>query len=143
VLAWFGELHPRVARALDADGPVAAFEIFLDAIPPAREKSGAARPLLTLSPFQPVRRDFAFIVDESVAAGDVIRAAAGADKALITDVALFDVYQGSGVPAGRKSLAIAVTLQPVEATMTDAEIDAVADKIIAAVKKQTGGELRG
>ncbi|HEX6985388.1 MAG TPA: hypothetical protein VF170_08420, partial [Planctomycetaceae bacterium] len=127
----------------DAGGPLAAFEIFLDALPPVRRKPGAAKPLLALSPFQPVRRDFAFIVDDEVAAGDVLRAAAGAERTLISEIQLFDVYTGKGVPEGRKSLAIAVTLQPVEATMTDAEIDAVADRIVAAVKKATGGELRG
>ena len=142
VLAWFGELHPRLARALDADGPIGAFEIFLDAVPPVRGKTGAAKPLLTLSPFQPVRRDFAFIVDESVPAGEVMRAAAGAERALITDVQLFDLYQGRGVPEGKKSLAIAVTLQPVEATLTDAEIEAVAENPRRSVKKATGGELR-
>jgi phenylalanyl-tRNA synthetase beta chain len=143
VLARFGELHPRIARAMDADGPIAAFEIFLDDIPPARRKAGAARPLLTLSAFQPVHRDFAFIVDEEVAAGDVIRAVRAAERDLIADVAVFDVYRGQGVADGRKSLAIAVTLQPTRATMTDAEIDAVAGKIVDSVKKQTGGELRG
>jgi len=142
VLAYFGELHPRVLRAMDAEGPVAAFEIYLDDLPLPRGKSGAARPLLALSPFQPVRRDFAFIVDEGVAAADLMRAARGAERTLIADVALFDVYQGKGVAAGKKSLAIAVTLQPTEATLTDAEIDAVAGKIVAAVAKQTGGALR-
>ncbi len=143
VLAWFGELHPRIARDMDVDGPVAAFEIFLDNIPEARKKAGSAKPLLTLSAFQPVHRDFAFIVDEAVAAGDVVRAVRGAERDLIVDVTVFDVYRGKGVADGKKSLAIAVTLQPVEATMTDAEIDAIAAKIVAAVTKQTGGELRG
>ncbi|MEE8333908.1 MAG: phenylalanine--tRNA ligase subunit beta, partial [Alphaproteobacteria bacterium] len=141
VLAHFGELHPRVLAAMDAEGPVAGFEIYLDDLPPV--KAGPARKLLALSAFQPVRRDFAFIVDEAVAAADLMRAARGADRQLITDVALFDLYQGKGVAEGRKSLAIAVTLQPTEATLTDAEIDAVADKIVAAVVKKTGGELRG
>ncbi len=143
VLAHFGELHPRVLRAMDAEGPVAAFEIYLDDLPPPRANAGAAKPPLSLSAFQPVRRDFAFIVDQAVAAADLMRAARGAERALIADVALFDVYHGKGVAEGKKSLAIAVTLQPVDATLTDAEIDAVADRIIAAVAKQTGGELRG
>jgi len=141
VLAHFGELHPRMLAAMDADGPVVGFEIYLDHLPPA--KAGAARKLLTLSSFQSVHRDFAFIVDEAVAAADLMRAARAADRALITDVALFDLYQGKGVAEGKKSLAIAVTLQPTLATLTDAEIDAVADRIVAAVAKQTGGELRG
>jgi phenylalanyl-tRNA synthetase beta chain len=143
VLAQFGELHPRIARTMQADGPIAAFEIFLDNVPPARKKSGSAKPLLALSAFQPVHRDFAFIVDEDVPAGDVIKSIPAADRALITDVSLFDVYRGKGVEDGRKSLALAVTLQPSEATMTDEEIDAVADRIVAAVAKQNGGSLRG
>jgi phenylalanyl-tRNA synthetase beta chain len=143
VLAQFGELHPRVATAMDVDGSVSVFEIFIDNIPPRKSKGGAAKPLLALSAFQPVRRDFAFIVDEDVAAGDVLRAIRTVDRALITDVELFDVYRGKGVDDGKKSLALAVTLQPVEATMTEKEIDAVADKIVANVTKQTGGVLRG
>ena len=142
VLARFGELHPRIARAMDADGPIAAFEIFLDDIPPPRKMAGSARPLLTLSAFQPVHRDFAFIVDEGIAAGDVVRAVRAAERDLIADVAVFDVYRGKGVADGRKSIAIAVTLQPTRATMTDAEIDAVAARIVAAVARQAGGELR-
>ena len=143
ILAQFGELHPRIASALEADGPIAAFEVFLENGPPARKKAGAAKPLLTLSAFQPVHRDFAFIVDEDVAAGDVIKSIKGTDRALITDVALFDVYRGKGVEDGKKSLALAVTLRPTDATMTDEEIDAIADKIVAAVAKQNGGVLRG
>jgi len=143
VLAHFGELHPEVLEALDVTGPVAAFEAFLDVVPPPKARAGTARPLLRLSPFQPVERDFAFVVDEDVAADRVLRAARAADKALVGDVALFDVYRGPGVPEGRKSLAVTVTLQPTEATLTDAEIDAVAQRIVANVEKQTGGTLRG
>jgi len=143
VLAQFGELHPRVAAAMDVDGPISVFEIFIDNIPPRKSKGGAAKPLLTLSAFQPVRRDFAFIVDEEVAAGDVLRAIRTVDRALITDAELFDVYRGKGVDDGKKSLALAVILQPVEATMTEKEIEAVVDKIVANVTKQTGGVLRG
>ena len=143
VLAQFGELHPRIARAMEADGPIVAFEVFLDNVPPARKKAGAAKPLLTLSAFQPVHRDFAFIVDEDVTAGDVIKSIRATDRALMTDVSLFDVYRGKGVEDGKKSLALSVTLQPTEATMTDEEIEAVADKIVAAIAKQNGGVLRG
>jgi phenylalanyl-tRNA synthetase beta chain len=143
VLAQFGEVHPRVAAAMDVDGPISVFEIFIDNIPPRKSKGGAAKPLLTVSAFQPVRRDFAFIVDEDVAAGNVLRAARTVDRSLITDAELFDVYRGKGVDDGKKSLALAVTLQPVEATMTEKEIDGVADKIVANVTKQTGGTLRG
>ncbi len=142
VLAQFGELHPRVLRRLDLKGPAAAFEVFLDAIPLSRA-GGQKRPLLELSPFQPVLRDFAFLVDEDVPAEKLLRAARGADKALIAEVSLFDVYQGKGVAPGKKSLAIAVTLQPREATLTDQEIEAVAEKVVAQVSKATGGVLRG
>lgn len=142
VLAQFGEIHPRVLSATGVRGPVVGFEVFLDAVPEPRSR-GAARPPLQLSPFQPLRRDFAFLVDEGVPAGDVLRAAQNAEKKLIRDVALFDIYTGEGVPEGRKSLAIEVTLQPVDKTLTDAEIDAIAAQIVAAVEKATGGALRG
>jgi len=142
VLAQFGELHPRVLRALELKAPAVAFEVFLDAIPLPRA-GRQKRSLLELSPFQPVSRDFAFLVDEHVPAEKVIRAARGADKALIAEVALFDVYRGKGVEAGKKSLAIAVTLQPRQATLTDQEIEAVAAKVVAQVGAATGGTLRG
>ena len=143
VLAAFGELHPRVLAALDLKGPVVACEVFLERLPPAKKKqAGVARPLLKPSPFQPVERDFAFVVDAKVAAETVLRAVRNVDKALITDVGLFDVYVGAGIGAGEKSLALSVTLQPRDATMTDAEIDAVAAKVVAAVEKACGGRLR-
>ncbi len=141
-LAAFGELHPRVLQLLGAKAPMVAFEVFLEAIPPARAK-GTAKPALTLSPFQPLERDFAFVVDQGVAAEAVIRAARGADKALITEVRVFDVFTGEALGEGRKSLAITVVLQPVERTLTDAEIDAIATRIVQAVEKATGGTLRG
>ncbi|WP_299394981.1 phenylalanine--tRNA ligase subunit beta [Pelagibius sp.] len=142
VLAQFGELHPRVLRALDLKGPAVAFEVFLDRIPLPR--SGRQKPsLLKLSAFQPVSRDFAFVIDEDVPAEKVLRAARGADKALVSDVVLFDVYRGKGVEPGKKSLAIAVTLQPQQATLTDQEIEAVAAKIVKQVTGATGGALRG
>lgn len=140
VLATFGEVHPRVAAALDLTGPVVAFEVFLDAIPdPKRRRKSAP----DLAPFQPVRRDFAFLVDAATPADAILRAARGADRALIADVALFDRYAGDKLPEGKISLAIDVTLQPREATLTDAEIEAVTQKIIAAVVKATGATLRG
>lgn len=142
VLARFGELHPRVLEALDIKGPAVAFEVFLDALPAPKSKGTKARPLLKPSPFQPVERDFAFVLDAGIAADVVIRAAKGADKALVSAVSVFDVYQGKGVPDGKKSLAIAVKLQPVERTLTDAEIEAVGQKIVAAVVKATGATLR-
>jgi phenylalanyl-tRNA synthetase beta chain len=143
VLGVFGELHPRALEALGADGPLIAFEVILDRIPDARAKPTRAKPMLELSPFQPVSRDFAFIVDRGVKAGDIVRAAQGADRKLIADVTVFDVYEGKGIDAGKKSIAIAVTLQPREKTLTDQEIEAVAAKIVAEVAKKTGGVLRG
>jgi phenylalanyl-tRNA synthetase beta chain len=141
-LAQFGEIHPGILAAMGVAGPAVGFEAFLDAVPVPRARSGKARPLLTLSPFQPVERDFAFVVDESVAAETLLRAARGVDKKLIADVRLFDVYRGKGVDPGRKSLAITVVLQPVEATLTDEAIEAFSQKLIAAVEKATSGELR-
>jgi phenylalanyl-tRNA synthetase beta chain len=116
------------------------FEVFLDAIPePKRRKKAAPE----ISAFQPVRRDFAFLADAVVPAVLLVRAALGADKALIAEVALFDRYAGEKLPEGKVSLAIQVTLQPREATLTEAEIEAVAAKVVAAVGKATGASLRG
>jgi phenylalanyl-tRNA synthetase beta chain len=143
VLGYFGELHPRALERLGADGPLIAFEVILERIPAAKQKPTRAKPVLDLSPFQPVSRDFAFIVDRNVRAGDIVRAAQGVDKKLITDVTVFDVYEGKGIDDGKKSIAIAVTMQPREKTMTDQEIDAVGARIVAEVTKKTGGTLRG
>lgn len=143
VLGHFGELHPRTLEALEADGPLVAFEVTLDRIPAAKAKPTRAKPVLELSAFQPVSRDFAFIVERKVKAGDIVRAAQGVDKKLITDVTVFDVYEGKGIEDGKKSVAIAVILQPRDKTMTDEEIEAVAAKITADVAKKTGGTLRG
>jgi phenylalanyl-tRNA synthetase beta chain len=141
-LAQFGEIHPGILAAMGVAGPAVGFEVFLDAVPAPRARSGKARPLLVLSPFQPVERDFAFVVDESVAAETLLRAARGVDRKLIADVRLFDVYRGKGVDPGKKSLAITVVLQPVEATLTDEAIEAFSQKLIAAVEKTAGGTLR-
>ncbi|MGJ4940963.1 phenylalanine--tRNA ligase subunit beta [Bradyrhizobium sp. HKCCYLS1011] len=143
VLGTFGEIHPRTLEALKADGPLVGFEVILDRIPAAKQKPTRAKPVLELSPFQPVSRDFAFIVDRAMKAGDIVRAAQGADKKLITEVSVFDVYEGKGIEDGKKSIAIAVTMQPRDKTMTDEEIDAVGAKITAEVAKKTGGVLRG
>ncbi|MEO5338257.1 MAG: phenylalanine--tRNA ligase subunit beta [Magnetospirillum sp. WYHS-4] len=142
ILARFGEIHPRVLKAMGVDGPVAAFEVFLDALPTPKSK-GSAKPHLTLSAFQPLERDFAFVVDETVTAETVVRAARGADRQLISDVRVFDRFKGGGLGEGKKSLAITVVLQPADKTLTDAEIEAVSGKIVAAVQKATGGVLRG
>jgi phenylalanyl-tRNA synthetase beta chain len=143
VLGYFGELHPRALEQLGADGPLIAFEVILDRIPDAKVKPTRAKPVLELSAFQPVSRDFAFIVDRGVKAGDIVRAAQGIDKKLISDVTVFDVYEGKGIDDSKKSVAIAVTLQPREKTLTDQEIEAVGAKIVAEVSKKTGGVLRG
>jgi phenylalanyl-tRNA synthetase beta chain len=143
VMAHFGELHPEITTAAGLRGPVAAFEVFLDAPPLPKAKATKARPKLVLSPFQPVERDFAFLVDDSVEAEKIVRAARNADKALITGARVFDLYAGKGVAEGKKSIAIAVTLQPIERTLTDAEIEAVSAKIVAQVAKATGAVLRG
>ncbi len=142
-LAQFGELNPGLADTLGLRAPVAAFEVFLDLLPPPKRARGAARPALDLAAFQPVTRDFAFIVDDSVAAAQVVRAARGAESALVAQIRLFDVYRGAELGAGRKSVAIEVTLAPREHTLTDAEIEAVANRIVGAVTKATGGTLRG
>ena len=143
ILGHFGELHPSALEALDAEGPLVAFEAILERIPEPKAKATRAKPVLDLSPFQPVERDFAFVVERSVKAADIVRAAMGADRKLITGVTVFDVYEGAGIELGKKSIAIAVTLQPRERTMTDAEIEAVAAKIVAEVGKRAGGVLRG
>jgi phenylalanyl-tRNA synthetase beta chain len=142
VLACFGELHPEALKALDIDFPIVACEVFLDALPAPKAKAGRQRPALKLATLQPVERDFAFVVDEAVAADAILRAAKSADKALIAGASVFDVYRGKGVADGRKSVAIAVRLQPVERTLTDEDLEAVAAKIVAAVAKATGASLR-
>jgi phenylalanyl-tRNA synthetase beta chain len=140
VLGRFGELHPRVVAALDLAGPVVGFELFLDAVAEPKRRKKAAP---DLAAFQPLRRDFAFLVDAATPADAVLRAAKGAERTLITGVSLFDVYDGEKLPDGKKSLAIEVVFQPRERTLTDAEIEAAAAKVVAAVAKATGGSLRG
>jgi phenylalanyl-tRNA synthetase beta chain len=140
-LAHFGEGHPDTLRALDVAGPVAAFEVFLQALPPQRKK-GLARPPLVAADLLPVRRDFAFVLDEGVPAGDVVKAALAADRKLIAGVNVFDLFAAESLGAGKKSLALEVTLQPTEKTLTDEEIEAVATRVIAAVGKATGGVIR-
>ena len=143
VLGYFGELHPSALEKLDAEGPLVAFEVILEKIPEPKAKPTRAKPGLDLSAFQPVERDFAFVVERNVKAADLVRAAQGADRKLITGVTVFDLYEGTGIESGKKSIAIAVTLQPRDRTMTDAEIEALSAKIVAEVGKRTGGVLRG
>jgi phenylalanyl-tRNA synthetase beta chain len=141
VIAYFGELHPKVLAEFGLKSPAAAFEIVFDAIPEAKSK-GKARTAFSPSPYQAVERDFAFVVDAKVTAEEIVRAAKAAERALIETVSVFDVYEGKGVPEGKKSLAIAVRLQPIDKTLTDAEIEEIAQKIVAAVAKATGASLR-
>ncbi|RZJ03498.1 MAG: phenylalanine--tRNA ligase subunit beta [Brevundimonas sp.] len=141
VIAEFGALHPRVLKALDAEAPMLAFEIVLDAVPEPRGQKSKARGPADLPALQPLTRDFAFVVEEAKAVGDLVRAVAGADKALIADVRVFDLYRGTGVAEGSKSVALEVVLQPREATLTEAEIEALTAKVVAAAAK-AGGTLR-
>ncbi|MEY4707024.1 MAG: hypothetical protein RJB58_747 [Pseudomonadota bacterium] len=141
VIAQFGEIHPKVLAAFDLKGPAAGFEIFLDAIPDAKSKGSKAKPLFAPSPFQAIERDFAFVVDAKLAAGEIVKAVKLADRALIDSVNVFDVYEGKGVPDGKKSVAVAVRIQPKDATLTEAEIEALAQKIVAATLK-IGATLR-
>ncbi|MGP1356458.1 phenylalanine--tRNA ligase subunit beta [Roseicyclus sp.] len=142
VLGVFGELHPRILKAMDVKGPAMAFTLFPAEIPMPKD-TGASRGAVTLPEFQAVDRDFAFVVDAGVEAGALVNAAQGADKALIASVAVFDEFVGGSLGKGRKSIALTVRLQPTDRTLTEEEIDAVAAKIVEKVSKATGGTLRG
>ena len=142
ILATFGELHPRVLKALDVDGPMLGFELVVDDLPDPKRKAVKTRPLFAPSSLMPLSRDFAFVAPAEMAAGDLVRAAAGADKALIDNVQVFDVYQGPGVAEGFKSVALEVRLQPRDKTLTEAEIEAVSARLVAAVEKACGAKLR-
>ena len=142
VVGAFGEVHPKILKALDLKGPLVAFELNLDALPPLKAKPTKMKPKLSLPDFQPLTRDFAFVVGRDVAAGDIVKAAQGAERQLIVGVDVFDVYEGTGIDPDKKSVAIAVTLQPTEKTLTDPEIEAVSSKIVAEVAKKTGAVLR-
>ncbi len=141
-LAFFGELHPTVLKALDAEGPMAGFEVLLDALPARKAKASRARPALRASDYPAVERDFAFVLDAAVPAAEVERAVRNADKTLIANVGIFDLYDGEGVEPGKKSLAVAVRLEPQDRTLTDPEIEAVAGRVVANVEKTVGGTLR-
>ncbi|MBL0405372.1 phenylalanine--tRNA ligase subunit beta [Microvirga aerilata] len=142
VVGAFGEVHPKVLKALDLKGPLVAFELNLDALPPPKAKPTKMKPKLNLPDFQPLTRDFAFVVGRNVAAGDIVKAAQGAERQLIVGVDVFDIYEGTGIDPDKKSVAIAVTLQPTEKTLTDVEIEAVSAKIVGEVSKKTGAVLR-
>ena len=141
-MARFGEIHPAILSKLDLRGPAVGFEVILDKVPMPKAKA-TQKPLLAVSQFQPVLRDFAFVVDDGVAADQVTRAAVGGDKKLVTQVSVFDVFQGGSLGEGKKSIAVQVTLQPTDKTLTEEDLEAVAAKIVANVQKQTGGVLRG
>lgn len=143
VIGTFGELHPTILDQLNVDGPICAFEITIENVPAAKKKATKSKSALVMSDLQPLRRDFAFVVDTSVTAATILRAANGADKKLISGVNLFDLYEGEHMDEGKKSFAFEVTLQPKDKTLTDEDIEAVSNKIVAAVTKATGGELRG
>lgn len=142
ILGAFGELHPKVLKAMDVKGPVVAFAIHTAQIPLPR-KSGATRPALQLRDLQAVERDYAFVVDANVEAQTLVNAAAGSDKALIESVRVFDEFIGGSLGEGKKSLAVTVRLQPTDKTLTEKDIETVSEKIIAKVSKATGGSLRG
>lgn len=143
VLAELGEIHPKVLSALDVEGPVYAFEVWVEAIPEPKKRAVKTKAALALSPLMPLSRDFAFVVGRETAAGDLVRAVQSADRGLIAGVRVFDVYEGPGIEAGKKSVAIEVTVQPREKTLADAEIEALSAKIVAAAGKATGAMLRG
>ncbi|MBQ8481096.1 MAG: phenylalanine--tRNA ligase subunit beta [Alphaproteobacteria bacterium] len=142
VLAYFGEIHPSILKALDIKTRVMAFEVNVDNIPLPRQSNGKTRKKLELSAFQPVDKDLAFVVNKDVNAASVIAAAKNADRNHITDVRIFDVYEGDNLPQGKKSIAISLTFQPVEQTFTDKDIENLMNKVIVEVGKKTGGELR-
>jgi phenylalanyl-tRNA synthetase beta chain len=142
VMGVFGEIHPKILREMDIKGPAVAFTLYPDEIPLPKKKT-IARPALKVTDLQAVERDFAFVVDVNVEALTLVNAAAGADKALVTDVRIFDEFIGGSLGEGKKSLAVTVRLQPTEATLKDKEIEAVAAKVVEKVTKATGGVLRG
>ncbi|PWK63153.1 phenylalanine--tRNA ligase subunit beta [Aminobacter sp. AP02] len=142
VLGTFGEFHPRTLEGLDVSGPLCGFEVYVDAVPEPKAKPTKTKPKLELSAFQAVKRDFAFVVDKSVEAGTLTRAALAADKKLITAVSVFDIFEGASLGEGKKSIAIEVSIQPQEKTLADQDFEALAARIVENVKKQTGGALR-
>lgn len=143
VLGHFGEFHPKALEVLDASGPLAGFEVFIDAVPESKAKPTRTKPKLELSPFQAVSRDFAFVVDKSVEAASITKAALAADKKLVTSVNVFDIFEGASLGEGKKSVAIEVDIQPIDKTLTDEDFEALSKRIIENVAKQTGGVLRG
>jgi phenylalanyl-tRNA synthetase beta chain len=142
ILGTFGEFHPKVLEALDVSGALSGFEVYLDAMLEPKKKATRTKPALELSPFQAVKRDFAFVVDKSVEAGAILKAASSADRKLVTGVNVFDIFEGAALGEGKKSVAIEVVIQPADRTLTDEDFEALTGKIIANVTKNTGGVLR-
>ena len=142
VLGTFGEFHPKALEVLDAAGPLCGFEVFVDAIPEPKAKPTRTKPRLDLSAFQAVKRDFAFVVDKAVEAGSLTKAALAADRKLITGVTVFDLFEGAALGADKKSIAIEVSIQPMERTLTDEDFESLAKRIVENVGKHTGGVLR-
>lgn len=142
VLGTFGEFHPKTLEGLDVSGPICGFEVYIDAVPEPKAKPTKTKPKLELSAFHAVKRDFAFVVEKAVEAGTLVRAALAADKKLITGVSVFDVFEGASLGTAKKSIAIEVSIQPVEKTLTDEDFEALAKRIVDNVGKQTGGMLR-
>ncbi|MER8623313.1 phenylalanine--tRNA ligase subunit beta [Mesorhizobium sp. M1143] len=142
VLGTFGEFHPKTLEGLDVSGPICGFEVYIDAVPEPKAKPTKTKPKLELSAFQAVKRDFAFVVDKTIEAGTLVRAALAADKKLITGVSVFDVFEGTSLGTAKKSIAIEVSIQPVEKTLTDEDFEALAKRVVDNVGKQTGGVLR-
>jgi phenylalanyl-tRNA synthetase beta chain len=143
ILAAFGEIHPRILDRLDVTGPLIGFEVYLQNAPQPKTKASRNRDKLLVSDLPSVQRDFAFVVDAATTADAVVRAAKGADKTFIGEVNVFDIYTGTGIEDGKKSVAITARLEPKDATLTDPEIETIAAKIVAAVVKATGAVLRG
>ncbi len=142
VLGTFGEFHPKTLSALDVSGALCGFEVYLDAMAEPKKKATRTKPPLELSPFQAVKRDFAFVVESTVEAGAIVKAATSADRKLISGVNVFDVFEGASVGEGKKSVAIEILIQPVDKTLTDEDFEALTAKIVANVVKVTGGVLR-
>jgi phenylalanyl-tRNA synthetase beta chain len=142
VLAYFGEIHPAILEDMDIKFPVVGFEVMLGNIPASKAK-GSEKPMLSLNPLQPLSKDFAFLVDEAVRSEDLIRAAKGADKALIANASVFDIYQGKGVEPGKKSVALSIVIQPQGETLKDKDLEALMQSVIESVLQNCGGVLRG
>ena len=142
IMGWFGEIHPRIVSALDLQSPIVGFECFLDSMPAPKKNRKKTRPALKASDLQSVERDFSFIIENRIRADEVIRAARTAEKKLISEIQVFDIYSGKGITDGYKSIGITIRLQPTEQTLVDSEIDKIAEKIVDNVYKKTGGTIR-